>query len=151
RGSYMIRTCVLVLVCVCALGVLPAPAQTTFATITGTVTDSSGAAIPEANVVATHLDSNYRYAATSNATGAYTISQLREGAYDLRITAPGFKEFRAQKINLVSLDIRRIDAKLEVGTMETVVEVTAGATLIETETARISDSKDSSQLKTLPM
>jgi hypothetical protein len=129
----------------------PAAAQTTFATITGTVTDATGAAIPGAAAVATHVESNYRYTAASNAAGAYTVSQLREGEYTLRITAPGFKEFFVQGLHLVSLDIRRVDVKLEVGSMETRIEVTAGATLIETETSRISDAKDSSQMKTLPM
>jgi hypothetical protein len=49
------------------------------------------------------------------------------------------------------LDVRRIDVRLEVGAVETRVEVSAGATLIETETARISDSKDAMQMKVLPM
>lgn len=130
---------------------LAAPAQTTFATITGTVTDATGAAVPGASVVATHLASNYKYSATSNQAGAYALSQLREGEYTLRITATGFREFVVQKINLVSLDVRRIDARMEVGSMTTQIEVNAGASLIETETARISDSKGATQLKTLPL
>lgn len=129
----------------------PAAGQTTFATITGRITDSSGGAVSSAKVEAVHRESNYRYSTVSNASGAYTISQLREGDYTLKISAAGFKEFLVRKISLVSLDIRRIDATLEVGSLETRVEVTAGATLIETETARISDSKDALQLKSLPM
>jgi hypothetical protein len=133
------------------LALFPAFGQTTFATITGRITDPSGAAVSGARVEAIQLESNYHYNAVSNETGAYTISQLREGNYTLRIAAAGFKEFVAQQIKLVSLDIRRVDATLEVGSLETKVEVTAGATLIETETARISDSKDALQLKTLPL
>lgn len=129
----------------------PGIAQTTFATITGRVTDASGAAIPGATIVATHIASNYRYTAQSNEAGAYTVAQLREGQYTLRVSAPGFKEFIAQDLQLVSLDVRRIDVTLEVGAVETKIEVTAGATLIETETARISDSKGARQLNTLPL
>jgi hypothetical protein len=125
--------------------------QTTFATITGTVTDASGAAIPGASVVAVHRDSNYRYTAESNTTGGYTLAQLREGVYTVRVQAQGFKEFVVSDVQLVSLDVRRIDMRLEVGAVETSVEVTAGATLIETETARISDAKSSQQLNTLPL
>lgn len=139
----------------CFLAVLfasaPGIAQTTFATITGRVTDASGAAIPGATIVATHIASNYRYTAQSNEAGAYTVAQLREGQYTLRVSAPGFKEFIAQDLQLVSLDVRRIDVTLEVGAVETKIEVTAGATLIETETARISDSKGARQLNTLPL
>ncbi len=125
--------------------------QTTFASITGNVTDSSGASVPGAKIIATHLESNYVYTSESNSAGNYTVSQLREGEYSLRVQASGFKEALVPKVPLVSLDVRRIDIRLEVGAVETMVEVSAGATLIETETARISDSKSSAQLKTLPL
>ena len=125
--------------------------QTTFATITGTVTDATGAAIPGASIVAVHRDSNYRYTAESNAAGAYTVPQLREGVYTVTVQAKGFKEYVASGLQLVSLDNRRIDIRLEVGAVETRVEVTAGATLIETESARISDSKSNQQLNSLPL
>jgi hypothetical protein len=133
------------------LSVLPAAAQTTFASITGTITDPTGAAIPGAQVTAVHAASNYRYTAQSNAAGAYTLAQLREGVYTVRVQVAGFKEFVASDVQLVSLDVRRIDVQLEVGAVDTRVEVTAGATLIETETARISDSKSSQQLAILPL
>jgi hypothetical protein len=128
-----------------------ARAQTTFASITGTVMDSSGAVIPGAAVTAVHVDSNYRYTAQSNAAGTYTLAQLREGAYTLTVQAQGFKQYVATDLRLVSMDVRRIDVQLEVGAVDTRVEVTAGATLIETETARISDSKSTQQLTVLPL
>lgn len=57
-----------------------ARAQTTFASITGTVTDAGGAVIPGVLVEATHVRSNYRFTAQSNDAGAYTLSQLREAS-----------------------------------------------------------------------
>jgi len=125
--------------------------QTTFATLTGTVIDPAGAIVPNASLTATHTESNYQYTATTNESGNYNMPQLREGAYTLRIQAPGFKESVVQAIRLVSLDVRRIDITLQIGTIDTRVEVSAAAALIETETARISDSKGSAALKTLPM
>ncbi|MEZ5398493.1 MAG: carboxypeptidase-like regulatory domain-containing protein [Bryobacteraceae bacterium] len=133
------------------LAAVPALAQTTFATITGTVHDASGAVIPNAEIVAVHLDSNYAYRAPSNEAGNYRIGQLREGAYSLKASAGGFKEAFVPRVELVSLDVRRVDFTLEVGAVDTRVEVEAGAALIETETARISDSKSAGQLKVLPM
>ncbi len=133
------------------LAAVPSPAQTTYATITGTVTDRSGAVVAGASIAATHRASNYRYTAQSNEAGNYTLPQLREGVYTVRVQSSGFKEFVVQDLQLVALDNRRVDVKLEVGAVETVVEVTAGATLIETETARISDSKSSRQLNALPL
>jgi hypothetical protein len=135
------------------IAVLASPAfgQTTFATLTGIVTDEAAAVVPGATVEARHLASNYTYTTATNAVGHYTLGQLREGAYILRVQLAGFKEFVAQNIQLAAQDVRRIDVRLEVGALETTVEVSAGATLIETETARISDSKDALALKVLPL
>src|SRR5262245_35316609 len=125
--------------------------QTTYAGITGTVTDPVGAVVPNATIEATHIQTNYKYTAQSNDVGVYTLSQLREGDYTLRAKATGFQEFAAQNIQLVSRDLRRIDIQLRIGGVDTVVEVTAGATLIETETARIGNTKNASTLQSLPL
>src|SRR5215471_16790400 len=127
-----------------------ATAQTTFGAITGTVRDTAGGVIPGVAIDAIHVESNYRYATLSNETGTYTLPQLREGAYVLRATLTGFREFVARDIQLVARDERRVDIVLQIGGVEATVEVTAGATLIETDTARIGDSKDADQMKALP-
>jgi len=129
----------------------PAGAQTTFATLTGTVTDPNGAVIPGATIEVTHQGSNYRYTAASNAAGIFTVGQLREGVYSLRAKNPGFKETVIADIRLAALEIRRIELRLEIGTVETRVEVSAQGGAIETETARISDSKGADLLKSLPL
>src|SRR5882672_5391280 len=88
-------------------------AQTTFATITGLVTDPNGAVIPGVQVSAVKVDSNYRYTARSNEVGYYNLAQLREGEYILRAEAPGFKASVERGIVLVAQDVRRIDIHLE--------------------------------------
>jgi hypothetical protein len=128
-----------------------AQSQTTFATITGTVTDATGSVVANVTVTATNVETNIETRAVSNESGNYTLAQLREGTYVVRAQAPGFKEYVAQNVVLVARDIRRVDVELEVGTVDTRVEVSAGATLIETETARISDTKTAETLKTLPL
>ena len=126
-------------------------AQTTFATITGTVFDASGAAVPNASITVTSLETNYKNTAESNESGNYTIPQLREGAYSLTAKAAGFQEFTADKIVLAARDIRRIDIKLDVSSVTTNVEVTTGATLIETESARHRNSKTFTTLAEVPL
>src|SRR5215208_2175081 len=69
--------------------------QTTFATITGSVTDSSGAVIRGAAISATNVETSVVTKTTTNDAGVYTVSQLREGPYLLSITAAGFREFIA--------------------------------------------------------
>jgi len=128
-----------------------AQAQTTFASLTGVVTEASGSAVPNATVTAVNQQTNIRTSAKSNETGNYTIGQLKEGPYSLQVVAPGFREFVAANIALAARDERRVDAKLELGSVDTKVEVSAGATLIETETARIGNTKDSLALKSLPL
>jgi hypothetical protein len=128
-----------------------AVAQTTFATITGLAADPTGAAVPGVKVVVTNAATGVQTSALTNDDGAFTIAQLREGAYTLRAGKPGFKEFVVQDITLLGRDYRRIDISLQVGAVETSVEVKGGTALIETETARISDTRDVSQLRDMPL
>src|SRR5262245_11157059 len=74
----------------------PTHSQTTFATMTGTVVDASGAVVPKAVVTATQVETNYKYSATSNDSGTYTIPQLREGTYILDAKAAGFQDFHVE-------------------------------------------------------
>src|SRR5215472_4491775 len=126
-------------------------AQTTFATITGIVTDPNGAVVPGARVTATRLDTNFQYLAKTNEAGYYSIGQLLEGAYTVRAEADGFKAFTEKNIQLGNQELRRIDVHLEIGSLETTVEVTGTASLIETESARISDTKGAEVIKDLPL
>ena len=133
------------------LAVSNTPAQTTFASISGTVSDAGGAVIPGSAVEVTNARTGYVFKVQSNEAGYYTVSQLSEGTYTLRATSSGFQEFVAREIQLVARDQRRIDIQLKVGAVETRIEVEAGATLIETETARIGDTKTAAVLKSLPL
>ena len=132
------------------LAVGAAYSQTTFASITGAVTDATGAVVPNVTLTATNVETGVKTTTKSNETGIYTVAQLNQGTYSVKAEASGFKEVLVQSVSLVARDVRRLDIKLEVGAVETAVEVKGGATLIETETARISDTKTTLQLNTLP-
>ena len=82
-------------------------AQTTFATITGTITDATGAVASNITVTATHEATNTQTATQSNESGVFTLAQLKEGAYTVRRRGAGFKEYVAQNITLVARDYRR--------------------------------------------
>ena len=135
-----------------ALLVVPvAHGQSSFATITGLITDPQGAIVPGATVVAMHQRTNYRYSGASNEAGQYTLANLLEGTYTVRVSATGFVEYVVEGAQLAGRDVRRIDARLAVGGVSTAVEVSGGATLIETESARISDVRSIEQIKELPI
>src|SRR5258708_5910881 len=135
-----------------ALSLTALHAQTTFATITGTVSDPTGLPVPNAMAEAVHRESGYKYQSRTNETGVYTLPGLREGAYDVSIAAAGFKDAQVKNVELVSRDIRRLDVKLELGQVAASVEVRGGgATLIETESSRISQTRSVYELEALPL
>lgn len=103
---------------------LPAllPAQTTFATVTGIVTDPTGAVVPDVAISVTHVATGIESRAVSNSEGVYTIPQLREGVYTLRASKTGFRDYVVQEVQLLARDYRRIDIRLAVGPVDTVVE-----------------------------
>src|ERR1700752_2731269 len=98
-----------------ALAGLRAYSQTTFATITGTVVDQSGAVMVGAKITATNRNTKVQTTAQSNQAGNYTMDTLKEGSYDVDAAAPGFKKFVVENVILVSRDERRLDIKMEVG------------------------------------
>src|SRR5580704_13847928 len=80
-------------------GVLPA--LSTFASITGLVTDANGSVLPGVKIEATNVATNYKYTATSNDTGEYTVTGLLNGTYTVRATQLGFAEFVVENVVLV--------------------------------------------------
>ncbi len=138
------------LVSVCAAPI-SLRAQTTYATITGTVTDANGAVLPGVRISARNVETNISSQTVSNDEGVYTITQLREGTYTLIAQASGFREFIAKDILLVARDVRRLDINLSLGEMRETVQVSVGAGLIETETPRLGDTRTANELKTLPL
>ncbi len=133
-----------------ALWLPAALAQSTRATITGVVTDPDGAAVPKVAIEAVHTRTGYRFTAATNEVGLYTLPQLPEGEYTLSAKAAGFQEAVVRDIILAARDIRRVDLKLSIATLQAAIEVTAGATLIETESARLADTKSGTLLTSLP-
>lgn len=141
----------LILVVAFSFCTMPAQAQTTFASITGLVTDPNAAAMTNVLVTATRLDNNYHYTAHTNEAGYFTVGQLLEGAYEVRAESPGFKTYVQRGIRISNQQVLRLDIALQIGAVETTVEVSGGLSLIETEKARISDTKDAALIKTLPL
>jgi hypothetical protein len=140
------------LLALCLFSSAAAVAQTTFGSITGTVTDASGAAVPGAHIKATEKSSGYSYETQSNQEGNYTVPDLRQGDYTVIATATGFQESQVNDIKLEAREIRRVDIVMQVGAVTSTVEVKATpAQVIETETARISQIETSTQLEDLPL
>src|SRR6267143_3567852 len=102
----------LALVLVLALG-SSAFAQTGAASITGLLTDQSGAAVPGVTVTATNQGTNVPYAAVSNDAGNYTITSLPVGNYVVKAQLSGFKTAVTKPIQVEAKQIARLDFKLD--------------------------------------
>ena len=110
-------------------------AQTGQGTITGAVTDSAGAVIPQVAVRLVHTGTGFIYSATTNDEGLFRVPYLNPGTYELTFEAAGFKRLVRSNILVRSTETQRVDAQLEIGTVVESIEVGAQATLLETETS----------------
>jgi len=105
------------------------------ATLTGAVTDASGAVIPNANVTVLNVGTGFLFTSLTTGEGTWYVPNLNPGTYQLKIEANGFKTFVQNGIVLRTAEQPRIDVKLEVGNVTESVQVTSATPLLETETA----------------
>ena len=131
--------------------VAPAYAQTAYGTILGTITDPTAAAIPGAAVRVTNVGTNIENETTTGADGGYGVARLIPGQYRIEVSYEGFKTAVSPTLTLLVNQNLRFDAVLEPGTVETVVEVTATGTLIETDSSSIGKVVENKQIVDLPM
>src|SRR5580700_8928985 len=103
--------------------------------IVGTVTDPSGAFVPNAKVTVTAVTTGAARTQTTNSAGSFTITNLQPEDYDVTVEAAGFSTLKQRTAVNVGMKIG-LDLKLEVGKSETIVEVkeTAGTVSVNTET-----------------
>jgi len=126
-------------------------AQEVTATITGTITDQSGAAIAGATVTAKSADRGTSFTATSNDTGLYRITQLPVGTYDLRVEKQGFQTALHPSFVLVLNQAARIDVELKVGQVSQTVEVTGAAPILKTEATQVDTVINAATNEALPL
>jgi hypothetical protein len=146
----MSRGCLAVLLWLAALPLLTL-AQSDRGTITGTVTDSTGAAVPSVAVIIRNQATGAEYRSITTQAGDYTAPSLPAGVYQLAVTAAGFKNFRQDGINAQVAQTARVDVKLEVGSATDSVVVHADAALLETESSEQSTTIDRDRLLALPL
>lgn len=139
----------LALVALCGLQRMPA--QEITGTITGVVSDSSGAPIAGARVILLQVDTNATRTLITTNIGSYTAPHLAPGRYDVRIEADGFKGFEQKGIVLLIDHVAAVNAALKVGAATEVVEVSADAMpTIETEQSSVGTVLDSNDLQNTP-
>jgi hypothetical protein len=151
-GLFMFRY-VLSLRCVVCLTFLPVSlsAQTDRATLTGTITDQTGAVVPGAVVSIKSAATQAGHTATTNAAGAYTFDFLPVGEYEGSVTAKGFGTVRIDAFTLDVGQIRTLNEKLTVGDIVSQVTVQATSSALDQSSAEIGGVIQRSQIQDIPL
>src|SRR5437899_1438255 len=125
-------------------------AQTGQGTLTGTVTDTTGAVVAGVSVVVRNQNTGFVYNAVTTQEGIYRVPYLNAGTYEVNFEAAGFKKLARKDIPIRSTETLGLDVSLEVGNVVESIEVSAGAQLLETETATTGHFVTGTELTTLP-
>jgi hypothetical protein len=126
-------------------------AQTATGQITGTVTDSSGAILPNVKVTLTSQDTGLTRDTTTGAAGDYSFTLLPVGSYSVSAEQQGFSKAQRSGIHLNVDQVQRIDMSLSVGATTETVTVLASAVTVETETSSVGQVVNERQVTQLPL
>jgi Carboxypeptidase regulatory-like domain len=126
-------------------------AQSTYGTVAGQVTDSSGAAIADAAVTLTNVGTQEKRTAQSGADGLYTFVNLNPGNYRVDIEKTGFKHFARTDVTVQVQQSTTVNAPLQVGEVSQVVEVTSQTPLLQSETSSLGQVVDTRETNELPL
>ncbi|MGH9629317.1 MAG: carboxypeptidase regulatory-like domain-containing protein, partial [Bryobacteraceae bacterium] len=121
------------------------------ATLTGIVTDTSGAVIPAAHAVLTNVETGETYSAATNDTGACTIPFVKPGTYTLTVESAGFKKHNQPNIRLDTAANTRVDVKLQLGEVTESITVDAEVPLLRTENSSVGRVVQNKTIANMPL
>src|SRR3984957_10173729 len=130
-GKIGAALCVFMIVAFCMIGPGPAYAQVAGATLTGTVKDSTGGVLSDAQVVITDVATGVTRTVSADGAGLYTAPNLLPGSYEIRVTATGFSTELQKGVTLTVGAQQVLDFTMRVGQMSQMVEVTTEAPTVE--------------------
>jgi outer membrane receptor protein involved in Fe transport len=140
---------------VCMFGLLAAassaPAQTLYGSVTGTITDGTGAAVPGATVTLKNEGTGLELTAVTDAAGVYTVRNIPGGTYTLKASLQGFKEFMQTGIPVTVNNIVRVNGRLEVGALTESVTVVSETAVLKTDKADVSVDLKPEDVTNLPL
>jgi len=120
-------------------------------TILGTVTDSSGAVLPNVKVTVTNTATNQAYHTVTSSAGDYDAPSLSPGTYSVSAEAPGFQKSKSTVFTLQVDQKARMDIPLKPGAVTETMEVTAQAVELDSDTASLSQEMSGNQVAELPL
>jgi hypothetical protein len=141
-----------VVLCLSAVFIAPLlDAQSERGSITGIITDSSGAAIANAPVTVTNQATGTAEHVFTSSAGEYNAPNLAPGVYRIEVSATGFRNFIENSITVTAGATVRADAKLQLGQLSESIQVDAQAAQLQTENAKISTAVENKMVDDLPL
>src|SRR5713101_6514928 len=129
-----------------------APAQLASQTaLVGLVTDTDGLAVPGAQVVAVNAGTRDTYEAVTSSEEYYTIQFVRAGTYEITVTLPGFQTSRVSGVEVANNQVVRTNVVMKVGQLNESITVVAAAPVLDTDSARISETIGQRAVSDLPL
>src|SRR6266403_4556118 len=126
-------------------------AQTSKGTITGTVTDPSGAGVPGATVTARDTLGGETRSTTTGGFGEYRISAILPGIYEVKVTANGFAAVVMDHVEVGASVEKSLDVRLEVSATQSITVVESAGSTLQTETAELSSDISKTEIQQLPI
>ena len=126
-------------------------AQQTTGGVVGTVTDSSGAAVPNVSVTLSSTATGFTRTVTSNGNGEYTITDVEPGTYKLTVNAPSYKAYVANNVQVNVATSNTVNAQMQVGGTSETVTVEDTNVAVQTDSAALGQVIDGTQVKELPL
>jgi hypothetical protein len=126
-------------------------AQQNSGTITGSVTDPSGAAIPGATITVTNTATADKVTAKADGQGNFTVAQLPVGTYEVHVTQGNFKEYVETGVQVHTSTFTEVKASLQMGQVTEKVTVSAQAVQVETTSASVGEVVSGTQVRELPL
>src|SRR4029079_17663581 len=151
RGRVVMRRGRLLFATALLLTSVRAYAQVTTATLVGTVSDTSGGALPGAAIVATNTSTNVARQTFTDSRGEFVLTALPVGQYSLKIEMSGFRPKTIEGLTLAAAQTVRQAVSLDVGGLEQAVTVTADTPLIQTSTSSQVSVIGSEAVRELPV
>src|SRR3954463_7948053 len=145
------RTVLLFTACVLFITAIQMQGQAVNGTLLGTLTDSSGAVVPGAQVTITETGTGIPHSTQSNASGNFVFPNLPPGNYNVTSEAHGFKKETRTSVRLDVNTTVRVDMTLQPGNVTETVEVTAAAPVLQTDRADVSQKIEEAQMAQLPI
>jgi len=149
--SYSARSVQLIRLAVLATAGLAAFAQTQTGSVSGTITDAHGAAVPGVSVDATSQSTGTTVHAISSEAGLYVFPSLASGLWTISAEKAGFKKLVRTDIEIFIAQRQTLDLQLEVGNVTQTIEVSANQTLLEPETSEKGQTLTPHMYETLPL